>query len=193
MDTELERLRAQLADVDAKLLELVAERARLAAAVGKTKQDTGRATRDFGQEREVLERARAMSNPAITFVHGDGLTHGFEPESFDAVVSVASTHHVDLEVALTRMSELVRPGGVVAVVGLGSISTVGDLWFDGVGFIATRILHRTRHAVEVNAPIVWPPPLSHRQSRAIARDVLPGVEDRRRILFRHTLRWTKPA
>jgi len=61
METELERLRAQLADVDGNLLELVAERARLASAIGKTKRDEGRPTRDFGQERDVLERARAQA------------------------------------------------------------------------------------------------------------------------------------
>ncbi len=61
MDTELERLRAQLADVDGKLLELVAERGRLASAIGKTKRGQGRATRDFRQERNVIERARAAA------------------------------------------------------------------------------------------------------------------------------------
>ena len=61
MDTELERLRAQLADVDGQLLELVAERASLASAIGKTKRDEGRPTRDFAQERAVMERARARA------------------------------------------------------------------------------------------------------------------------------------
>jgi len=61
MDTELERLRAQLADVDSKLLELVAERTRLASAMGKTKPAFGHAARDFRQEREVIERARALA------------------------------------------------------------------------------------------------------------------------------------
>jgi len=59
MDTELKRLRSQLADVDERLLELVAERARVASAIGKSKRDEGRATRDFRQERDVIERARA--------------------------------------------------------------------------------------------------------------------------------------
>ena len=142
----------------------------------------------------VIARARSMSDASITFVHGDGLTHAFEPESFDAVVSVAATHHVDLEVALSRMADLLRPGGVLAVVGLGpSLRSASDLWFDSVGFFATRVLHRTRNVVEVNAPIVWPPPLTHRQARKVARATLPGVEYRRRILFRHTLRWTRPT
>jgi len=61
MNTELERLRAQLADVDGKLLELVADRARLASAIGTTKRDEGLPTRDFGQERAVIERARARA------------------------------------------------------------------------------------------------------------------------------------
>ena len=56
MDSELERLRAQAADVDSKLLELVAKRARLASAIGKTKRAEGVATRDFRQERAGSSR-----------------------------------------------------------------------------------------------------------------------------------------
>jgi chorismate mutase/prephenate dehydrogenase len=57
-DSELDRLREELGDVDRELLSLVARRLDLAGQVGRVKRRTGRATRDYAQEKDVLERAR---------------------------------------------------------------------------------------------------------------------------------------
>lgn len=55
---DLNALRAELGAVDRDLLALVARRQALASAIGELKARLGRATRDFTQEKEVLERAR---------------------------------------------------------------------------------------------------------------------------------------
>ncbi|HVS01234.1 MAG TPA: prephenate dehydrogenase/arogenate dehydrogenase family protein [Thermoanaerobaculia bacterium] len=54
----LDELRQRLQAVDRRILELVGERQRLATAIGRAKQAVGMPTRDFRQEREVVERAR---------------------------------------------------------------------------------------------------------------------------------------
>jgi chorismate mutase / prephenate dehydrogenase len=54
----LTELRAELGEVDRELLVLVARRQALASAIGELKHRLGRPTRDYSQEREVLERAR---------------------------------------------------------------------------------------------------------------------------------------
>jgi chorismate mutase/prephenate dehydrogenase len=54
----LDELRSELSSVDSRLIELIAERQRLAGEIGRNKQSTGRATRDFERERDVLEMAR---------------------------------------------------------------------------------------------------------------------------------------
>ncbi len=61
MERTLGDLRNELSALDRKLLELVAERARLASEIGSVKRATGAPTRDFRQEREVVERARATA------------------------------------------------------------------------------------------------------------------------------------
>ena len=48
----------QLRAVDAKLLELMAERQRLAGKIGEVRRAAGKATRDYRQELEVVKRAR---------------------------------------------------------------------------------------------------------------------------------------
>ena len=55
----LEELRDELSAVDRRLLELIAERQRLVGEIGRNKLTTGRATRDYEREKEVLEMARA--------------------------------------------------------------------------------------------------------------------------------------
>jgi chorismate mutase/prephenate dehydrogenase len=59
--TDLEDLRAALTEVDGQLLALVARRQALSEQVAAVKRATGRATRDFGREREVILRARTTA------------------------------------------------------------------------------------------------------------------------------------
>lgn len=57
----LDELRAALTALDAQLLELVARRKSLSEEVAAVKRATGRATRDFGREREVILRGRSTA------------------------------------------------------------------------------------------------------------------------------------
>jgi len=57
----LDDLRARLGEVDRKLLELVAERQRLAGEIGREKRAAGIATRNYKQEVEVIGRARTAA------------------------------------------------------------------------------------------------------------------------------------
>ncbi len=54
----LDELRTALTDLDGQLLALVARRQALSEQVAAVKRATGRATRDFGREREVILRGR---------------------------------------------------------------------------------------------------------------------------------------
>lgn len=71
----LKKLREELSEVDRRLLELIAERQRLVGEIGRNKLSTGRATRDYEREREVLEMARG---------HADRL--GVDPKLAEGVV-----------------------------------------------------------------------------------------------------------
>jgi chorismate mutase/prephenate dehydrogenase len=57
----LDELRTALTDLDGQLLELVARRQALSEQVAAVKRATGRATRDFGREREVILRGRTTA------------------------------------------------------------------------------------------------------------------------------------
>src|SRR5579863_10231314 len=58
---DLDELRAALSEVDAELLALVARRQALSEQVAAVKRASGRATRDFAREREVILRGRNIA------------------------------------------------------------------------------------------------------------------------------------
>lgn len=128
-----------------------------------------------------------------TYVHGDVLTHPFEPGSFDLVASIATLHHLDARTGLRRMAELTRPGGVVAVVGLARSRLPRDLLWEVAGAVATRA-HKLRKGYwEHSAPTVWPPPETYDGMRQIVAAELPGAAFRRHVLWRWWATWRKPA
>jgi chorismate mutase/prephenate dehydrogenase len=58
-DSEIiDRLREELGDIDGKLIELVAQRQAISTEIGRKKASSGRATRNYRQEKEVIDRAR---------------------------------------------------------------------------------------------------------------------------------------
>lgn len=82
---DLDELRARLTAVDAELIGLVAERQRIVDEIGLSKMSTGRGTRDFRREKEVLETGRrravelgvdpALAESLLTLLIRSSLTH----------------------------------------------------------------------------------------------------------------------
>ncbi len=94
----LDVLRTQLGDIDREILALVAKRQQVAQQIGQTKRDAGIPTRDFRQERDVIERARAAA-----------VEHGLSP-----------TLGEDLVLALIRGSLTVQEQDTVVSTGKGT-------------------------------------------------------------------------
>lgn len=134
-----------------------------------------------------------VSEQPIEYLLGDFLRYPFENESFDFIVSVATLHHMDATAALTRMRALLRPSGVLAILGLARISSPRDLPFELAGLVAHRVHSLTREHWEHPSPTVWPPPETYADMRHLAAALLPGARFRRYILWRYSLVWSKPA
>ncbi len=142
-----------------------------------------------------VDRAKGDSRASARtdFVCGDLLTHEFAPASFDLVASVAMLHHVDAVEALRSMRKLVRPGGTLAIVGFARPSDVRDRLLMVAGTILVRFKKARGVYWEHHAPIVWPPPLTMREMRAVAEAELPGARLRSLMLNRYSLVWTAPV
>jgi ubiquinone/menaquinone biosynthesis C-methylase UbiE len=140
--------------------------------------------------------ALARAHPGagdIDYVHGDVMTAPLEPASFDYVACVAALHHMEPAAALSRMAELLRPGGALAVLGLARATYPADLPRDVAATAVSRVSRRVRGHWESPAPTVWPPAHTYAEVRALASRVLPGGRYRRHLYFRYSITWTKPA
>jgi trans-aconitate methyltransferase len=146
------------------------------------------------RERGVIERARRLSQdmPNIRFIEADFMT--WAPETtYDAVSMIAAVHHLPFSTAIAKAADLLRPGGVLLVVGLdrspnlfhylatGAIATLITLWYRAV-----------RRVAVVGAPIE-DPQMTLREIREETSRLLPGATIRRHALLRYSLVWTKPV
>ncbi len=140
-----------------------------------------------------LDQARAQGGGG-RYVLGDLLAPPFSPGSFDAVTSVTTLHHVGTGPALAAMAALVRPGGVVAAVGVARSRYPRDLPRDAVAAVAVRLEpRRWRNLWETPAPKVWPPDDDFRATHRAVEATLPGARFRRHLCWRWSVTWRKPG
>ena len=141
----------------------------------------------------VLERAR-VRHPGLPIDWRWGDVFDLPPSAdrtFDAVLSVATLHHMDVAAGLTRFAELVRPGGVLGIIGLAA-NNWWDLPYASVGFCVRATVRMISGYWEHSAPMAWPPPNTYQEIKRLARDILPGVRYNRHLLGRYSLVWTRP-
>lgn len=124
-----------------------------------------------------------------------------ETASFDLVTMVAVLHHLDMEESLSAVSRLLAPGGRLLVVGLARLGSARELPLDlassmlnpAVGFVKhVRRGDRLPPAV-LGAVPMKEPTTTFAEVVETAGRVLPGAVARRRLFFRYTLRWDRPA
>ncbi|MFZ1625239.1 MAG: prephenate dehydrogenase/arogenate dehydrogenase family protein [Gammaproteobacteria bacterium] len=82
---DLEQLRDQLSAIDRQILELVAERQRLSGEIGAWKRASGRPTRDFAREKQVLDKARLSAT-------GLGVPAGLAEALFSLLIQSSLTN-----------------------------------------------------------------------------------------------------
>ncbi len=94
--------------------------------------------------------------------------------------------------ALERMKEALRPGGVLGIVGMFRDTTVTDWIWSATAFPISRGWRLLRKRRSQRAPMRAPTMPLDEIRRAVER-VLPRARFERRLLWRYTLVWTKPA
>ena len=127
MTDELERLRAALDEVDAELIATVARRQAIVAAIGEQKQASGRATRDFAREKEVIDAAREQA-----------AARGVEPDLAEAIMTDLIRASLTAQEA-ARVAASGRGSGRRALV-IGGAGKMGR-WF--VRFFQSQQFHVT--------------------------------------------------
>jgi len=137
------------------------------------------------RDERSIELARAHPHAGdVDYIHADFLTSRFAAGSFDLVTAVASLHHMDAVAALKQVRDLLRPGGILAVIGLARGGSPADIALTIPAVIGTRLhllasprrRHRSRSTERYQSPVHWPPPVTYRDMRELAAPLLPGAD-----------------
>lgn len=148
--SRLDPLRSELGQIDREILALVARRQAVAQRIGQVKRDAGIPTRDYRQERDVVERARAAA-----------VEHGLSPALGEELI-----------LALIRGSLAVQERDTVAAIGEGGgrrVLVIGGAGHMGRWFV--RYLAAQGFAVEIADPGEGPPGVvNHRDWQRVALD-----------------------
>lgn len=123
----LEELRQDLSSIDRQLIELVANRQALVARIGQSKQSTGRATRDFEREKEVMSMARQQAESLQ-------VDAGLVEEIMAALIKSSLTHQERSRVAAEGKGDGRR---VLVIGGAGKMGGWFVKFFDSQGFATT--------------------------------------------------------
>jgi 2-polyprenyl-3-methyl-5-hydroxy-6-metoxy-1,4-benzoquinol methylase len=144
-------------------------------------------------DRDTILRARSASESEsrLTFVEGDVMSYAFHDDSFDFITAVATLHHLPLKLALARFRALLRPNGVLAVIGLYRADSIRDYAWFAAGVPASGMLGCFHRRASVGAPLKEPEE-TLTQIRTACDAILPGGVFRRRLLFRCSFVWRKP-
>jgi SAM-dependent methyltransferase len=139
-----------------------------------------------------LDQARtAYGGTNLTFLEGDVLTEPLPFQNFDFIVAVATLHHLPLRRALERFRDLLRPGGVLVIVGLYKSATPIDYAYSAAAMPISMALRFLRGEEDVGASLQDPSETlaTIRRESAV---LLPGSVLRRRLFFRYSLVWRRP-
>lgn len=147
----LDALRTELGQIDRDILALVARRQAVAQKIGQIKRDAGIPTRDYRQERDVVERARAAA-----------VEHGLTPQLGEELI-----------LALIRGSLTIQEQDTVASTGEGSgrrVLVIGGCGHMGRWFV--RYLGAQGFTVEIADPVGTAPEgiRLHRDWKAVTLD-----------------------
>ncbi|WP_292989725.1 class I SAM-dependent methyltransferase [Mycobacterium sp.] len=155
----------------------------------------------------MIDLARRRTPGNVTCILDDVMTCDLPANGYDAIFSICAVHHLDLEQALRRCAELLRPGGTLAIIALPRkdlrhelgaeiIAALGHRLFGAI-FVIARAVGRddwfAKDSTHSLMPVVLAPELSMREVAERAAEALPGVRVRRLVFWRYSLHWEKPT
>lgn len=143
---------------------------------------------------DMVEATRALVPDNVSCWQADVATAWLQPNSYDAIISLSVLHHLNLRVALPRLSEALRPGGVLVAIALPKVDLPRELPIElcattvhhllGLWFAATRnpVMTGLPHPAQPGPVPMKQPVLTTRQVRRAAAALLPGARVRRLLL-----------
>lgn len=154
---------------------------------------------DTSAEMVATARQRCPRPARVRWLLGDVLDPGLPlaEDGYDVVTAVSSLHHLPLDAGLSRLAGLVRPGGVLLVVGHHRTATAADRWPGTAALLANAAVGlalaatgRGGESDDESMP-VRPPDATLAAVRQVIT-ALPGATITRGLFWRHLIAWRRP-
>lgn len=133
---------------------------------------------------------KKSSNTQFICCSFDGYT---TRQSYDAVIFVASIHHMDMPAAMEKAKTLLSPNGLLIIVGLAAPSAAMDYVIEGLRILPCKVISKLRHmqsSENRNIPVSYKlPPLD--EVRDISSKTLPHAVIKYGLYYRYLLEWKK--
>lgn len=152
---------------------------------------------DLSPEMVRMARSRSAGLPNVAYHVADATTWDYPEAGFDAVISIATLHHLPLETTIAAWARTLRPGGVLLILDLLDRSSprylplnalallsAGWLRLRGAGSTALRRAYREHGRHDVY--------LRPREARARFARLLPGARVTHHLRWRYSVVWRKP-
>lgn len=148
----------------------------------------------------MVHRAASTTYTPIRFICGDYLRHAVT-QPYNAIVSVATVHHMNYEDFLRKAKSDLNPGGTLFVLDLYERAGPFD---KGLGLIAMppslllRLVHNGRLRPRRHHRALWAAHarndqyMTIKELQDVATSVLPGSRIKRLLFWRYLLTWQKP-
>jgi 2-polyprenyl-3-methyl-5-hydroxy-6-metoxy-1,4-benzoquinol methylase len=158
---------------------------------------------DRGMVEAASRRLAANAQATVHLSTFVDFTSTADNGAFDLITMVAVLHHLDLHETLQRIPRLLSPGGRLLIVGLARVESPTDVAIDLVSVVLNPLVGLIKHPRTVRklsdvaqdrpAVPVKDPTTALADVALVARAALPGCSVRRRLFFRYSLCWDKPA
>jgi SAM-dependent methyltransferase len=155
---------------------------------------------DLSPQMIAAASARSGAVTNIAWQVGDALTMPLAANTCDCIASIATLHHMPLEIILHRLKEALRPGGVLLILDLYQGEGLPDLARSALALPASIIMKLIRTGRLRQSKAVREAWEVHGRTdrymrvsdiRRLCVDQLPGARIRKHLFWRYSLIWTK--
>jgi SAM-dependent methyltransferase len=156
---------------------------------------------DLSPEMINIAKQRSTAYPNISYQIADVLGWNFPKDNFDCIVSIATLHHLPLELILRRIKFGLKPNGCLMVLDLYQAEGIRDslmnLWAVPLHLIL-KLKNNGRLGESKEVQDAWAEhgkydrylPVS--QVRRVCDGLLPGAIIKKHPLWRYSIVWQKP-
>lgn len=157
---------------------------------------------DISPQMVRVATSKSERHPNIDYQVADVMELDLEDEQYDCIASIATLHHMPMDVILPRLKAALSPGGTLLVLDLFESETFVDRLLDVVALpvnMVWRLVKQGRLRVPREVREAWEehgrtdryPRL--REVRRICAEVLPGAKVKRHLLWRYSIVWRKAS